>query len=552
MKLKVTTILFLFLTISVFSQNLVINGDFENYSHCPLITDDLSVDAWDCGAGTIDYFNKCGFYIYCGLPINHLGFCYPLSGDGCLGMIVSSTVGAQEFALGRLSSPLKKGEIYKVKFYVKPGDLKQSLSTWNIGIKFSDTLLFDTIWHQRKVNFPFIHADHYINTVFPDKIRPDVANPTNNYLTNETGWTEICDYFVAKGGEKFLYIGGFYFDSEQNNKEVNRMINNKVDKSIKYLKFYNDSILNTKDFDLQIDKKDTWLNAYYFIDNVSVTKHDNQIRDDITKVLPNISNESNTLYLVFQNETNKFSAQSPIIVDNIITRLKESKDTVIVFPTLWKNGSHSYVLEQARFEKVFKLLKKNKIDRGRFINYNDFLKGEHFLDRIKRIKANGYLQLIFLQEEDLKLNQSYDKSQNCYCDKDKLELLKNNRQNEISITDYEVGEFFILPEIRFQFNEAILLDGSYVIIDNLAAELSENIDIEIEIVGHTDSIGTDEYNMDLSLQRAKSVFDYLVTLGIESRRLKYIGKGSSEPVSDNDTKEGQMENRRVEFIITQK
>ena len=72
---------------------------------------------------------------------------------------------------------------------------------------------------------------------------------------------------------------------------------------------------------------------------------------------------------------------------------------------------------------------------------------------------------------------------------------------------------------------------------------------QIEIIGHTDSIGEDEYNKKLSFARAKSVGKYLVDNGIDSKRLTYKGMGSAMPVADNKSKQGRSKNRRTEIII---
>ena len=73
-------------------------------------------------------------------------------------------------------------------------------------------------------------------------------------------------------------------------------------------------------------------------------------------------------------------------------------------------------------------------------------------------------------------------------------------------------------------------------------------DVKVEIAGHTDSVGTDEYNMGLSLRRAESVRNYLVDKGIPADRLTIRGYGESQPVADNATAEGRFQNRRVELI----
>jgi outer membrane protein OmpA-like peptidoglycan-associated protein len=71
----------------------------------------------------------------------------------------------------------------------------------------------------------------------------------------------------------------------------------------------------------------------------------------------------------------------------------------------------------------------------------------------------------------------------------------------------------------------------------------------LEIIGHTDNIGSEFYNLELSKKRAKSVANFLIAEGIDSKRIKYQGKGMTYPKADNSTQEGRDKNRRVEFII---
>ncbi len=87
-------------------------------------------------------------------------------------------------------------------------------------------------------------------------------------------------------------------------------------------------------------------------------------------------------------------------------------------------------------------------------------------------------------------------------------------------------------------------------IKNLADALQANPQTNIAIIGHTDSLGTSEYNMDLSVKRAQSVKSALVSDGINDTRLTAIGKGSAQPDADNKTAEGRAKNRRVVIIIT--
>ena len=79
--------------------------------------------------------------------------------------------------------------------------------------------------------------------------------------------------------------------------------------------------------------------------------------------------------------------------------------------------------------------------------------------------------------------------------------------------------------------------------------LKTNSVISIQINGHTDNIGTEEYNLKLSVQRAKAVYDYLINNGIAHGRLTYKGYGFSRPAEDNQTEKGRSKNRRTEIVI---
>ncbi len=87
---------------------------------------------------------------------------------------------------------------------------------------------------------------------------------------------------------------------------------------------------------------------------------------------------------------------------------------------------------------------------------------------------------------------------------------------------------------------------------NALKVLQEYPEIKVKIVGHTDNMGQEDENLRLSAARAKSVMDWFIENGIDSTRLSYEGKGSAEPVADNNTEEGRMENRRTEIIVISK
>jgi outer membrane protein OmpA-like peptidoglycan-associated protein len=107
----------------------------------------------------------------------------------------------------------------------------------------------------------------------------------------------------------------------------------------------------------------------------------------------------------------------------------------------------------------------------------------------------------------------------------------------------------VLDNIFFEFDESTLKPESFVELDYLVNFLQKNSKIRIEISGHTDNQGDDEYNMKLSVDRAKSVFDYIVSKGIDPSRVEYRGYGESKPIASNETEEGRAMNRRTEMMI---
>lgn len=105
----------------------------------------------------------------------------------------------------------------------------------------------------------------------------------------------------------------------------------------------------------------------------------------------------------------------------------------------------------------------------------------------------------------------------------------------------------VLEGVNFDFDKATLRQEDRDIIDKNAADLKEWGNIKVEVSGHTDSVGTDRYNMGLSLRRADTVRSYLISKGISADRLVAKGYGESQPIASNDTEEGRFQNRRVEL-----
>ena len=112
------------------------------------------------------------------------------------------------------------------------------------------------------------------------------------------------------------------------------------------------------------------------------------------------------------------------------------------------------------------------------------------------------------------------------------------------------GLVVTLPGIFFDTGKSTLKAGAKNTLAKIAAQLKGDSDVRVAIEGHTDSVGSDEKNMELSEKRANAVRDYLVNSGVPADRVTAAGKGEADPVASNKTAAGRLQNRRVELVIT--
>ncbi len=122
-------------------------------------------------------------------------------------------------------------------------------------------------------------------------------------------------------------------------------------------------------------------------------------------------------------------------------------------------------------------------------------------------------------------------------------------ENDIFLFRPAAGQRVVLRNIFFDFDKATLRPESRVELDRLYNMMLEYPTMYIEIGGHTDNIGSASYNKWLSMERAKSVAQYLIDRGIPEYRLEYVGYGLEKPIADNATASGRQQNRRTEFKI---
>ena len=135
-------------------------------------------------------------------------------------------------------------------------------------------------------------------------------------------------------------------------------------------------------------------------------------------------------------------------------------------------------------------------------------------------------------------------------DKQKKELEASVKDAKIeSVNDGQAIRVTFDSGILFATSSASLSAASQATLQKFAANLKENSDTDLLIVGHTDNTGSDRVNNPLSYNRAASVRTFLLSQGVAETRMKVEGKGSTEPVADNSTVAGRRDNRRVEVYI---
>ncbi len=106
-----------------------------------------------------------------------------------------------------------------------------------------------------------------------------------------------------------------------------------------------------------------------------------------------------------------------------------------------------------------------------------------------------------------------------------------------------------MDNVLFDFDKSAIKPDGAKILDRLIAFLNENSDKKVELEGHTDSVGTEQYNQGLSERRTASVKDYLTKRGVDAGRISSRGFGETKPIADNKTAEGRAKNRRVEIKV---
>lgn len=113
----------------------------------------------------------------------------------------------------------------------------------------------------------------------------------------------------------------------------------------------------------------------------------------------------------------------------------------------------------------------------------------------------------------------------------------------------DVARALSIQVINFELDKAVIPEVNKPFLDRAANIIQEVPNIELVIIGHTDNLASDAYNMELSRDRAESVKEYLVSKGVDASKLTTKGMGESDPIADNSTEQGRFRNRRIEFSV---
>ena len=177
-------------------------------------------------------------------------------------------------------------------------------------------------------------------------------------------------------------------------------------------------------------------------------------------------------------------------------------------------------------------------------------------DEVTSVKVNGddgkYAAIVKTEKkQDIivtvkKENHAFDSK---LIAKEEFEKEVTLRDKNLSVEELKVGEAYTINDILYATSSATMNSKSKFILRGFARFLNENPTISVAIQGHTDDVGDDDRNMKLSEERAQGVKNYLITLGVDAKRLSAKGYGETKPKVANDSEANRAQNRRTDFVI---
>lgn len=168
-------------------------------------------------------------------------------------------------------------------------------------------------------------------------------------------------------------------------------------------------------------------------------------------------------------------------------------------------------------------------------------------------KGTAERQAVLIEAREAEARRRQQQAQNAQEQAELAEHRASTLEQELSdlrAKKTDRGMVLTLGDVLFDTGMATLKPGAYTTLDRLATVLKEAPDRKVMIEGHTDSVGSDEYNRQLSERRAAAVQTALLERGVTSNQITAMGKGETFPVASNDNAAGRQQNRRVEMVFT--
>jgi len=559
------------------AQNLVPNAGFEGGWACP---EDYTAEPvkellpyWkNPNRGTPDYFHRCSDKA--GIPENFAGTADAAEGDAYVGLILQEVFRdtldkkrpAREYLEVELNERLEFRQLYcfTMKYRHASGSV---YATDGLGVAF-------TREQMKAWNFGVLTAE------------PMVFNLPGKVMDNKTEWEELCGVFRARGREQYLTIGNFAPDMQKHYYQNQDTL---IDSSFVYAYYYFDDITlfkiendfecgclneNSIGYDWLSDDPKSYLD--YFYDNIKAMED-----DQLLAINENSNNETNNIQIKSEtSDTENNSGQSEKNANNKNTDDKGTGNENTVNSGSNKNdnstdsdgnanngSNHTILNSQAKGDNASNQNNtkdgsgENEENQSGDTANNDNANDNIALDAQNETNENDSTNDMdeFENTGSVLIKPSDSNANNEHMPGRDINDLTADSHNKLSgketealinsIRDAKTGYSIDLPSVYFAFNQSELLPSSYPTMEQLANTLQEEKNLMIEIRGHTDNVGSNRYNKKLSIERAKSVYDFLIESGIDETRLKYRGFGNNDPIAENDTEFGRQLNRRVEIKV---
>jgi len=577
------------------AQNLVINGSFETTKKCPksrAFNFKKLKGGVKSAKGSPDYFNSCGASTV-NIPNNTLGYQEAQHGSAYCGLTLTSQAHTEcetrEFIQLKLIEPLKNGYKYDVSFFINLVNTS-GYYTDQIGIYFSATDL-----SKKKTIQPYFGKQHLNNT-------------DNNFINDTINWTKVGGIYNAKGNENYLVIGNFQACNKTSRKAL---IPNKGNGVLQNLKNKNSGIIQSqmggdkKELKTHSDRIEMNDLAYYLLDNVTVKPiGQNKKIKALTENLACISVQSpSAKNLIIDGKFNlnpteniawkNASGGTPDFLENSVG--------LYLFSGINKNN-REYIISplKERLSPCNRYYFEMKIKRNKAYKYSVDQIGLALVDSFKRPTGRAVFPLdpTYQSPQFHLINNTKDwltlcgniAPSNCsssiiignfntddgtfiytndasgggpfayyFIDDVKLFKIDSNKNctnpcyNVIvpSVTDTNEPKAlsFERVSIQYQTNATSPAISGNKWMQKLKEILDKNPLAIILIEGHTDNVGSDKSNKNLSKIRAQNIYKLLLNKGISAKNLRCKYFGSKRPKTNNLNAKNRQLNRRVEISI---